>query len=203
MDEMVKRRLAGALVLGSMAAITLPWLFGSPKDPRSSIQASFAGTPLPAPPASPLARARPTPEPGPRTSPRDVRPAAALTPAPRPSAAPVARPTVAPTPRPTLAPTPRPTLAPTPRPAAPSTPAPPASGWVLQLASYRDAQAAEAFIQRLRKDGYQAFSESAVIGGRSYHRVRMGLSMSREEAELLQRRLEQRYRLKAQLFAAR
>ncbi len=189
MDEMVRQRLAGALVLGGIAAIVLPLLFGSPKDPRSSIQASFSGTPVPAP--SPIRPPSSTPSPV-----RESRPSSSA--APR-KVLPEASPQRTAPPLPSVAPRPVPTPEPTPEP----TPRPPASGWVLQLASYRDPDAAEAFVARLRRDGYQAFRESAKIGDRSYHRVRLGLSMSREEAETLQRSLEKRYRLKAQLFAAR
>ena len=181
MDDLVKRRLVGAVVLALLAAVLLPWMFGDPKDPRSSIQASFSGTPLPG--STPRPAATPT-----------ARAVARITPEPRPREA-VARP------KPAARAIPDPTA--TPRPTATPTPAPPASGWVLQLASYKRKPAAESFRQRLSKDGYQAYTQTVTIKGTEYYRVRMGLSMSRREAEQLQRKLEKRYRLQAQLLAAR
>ena len=47
MDELVKQRLVGAVVLALIAVVLIPWMFGSPKDPRMTIQPSFAGTPVP------------------------------------------------------------------------------------------------------------------------------------------------------------
>lgn len=181
MDEMIKQRLVGAVVLALLAAILLPWLFGDPRDPRDSIQASFAGSPVP----------QPTPEP---------RPEPTLEPARQSAAAP----TIAPR-RPAR--TPAPTARPAPVEA--STP-PPATAqaadsahWVLQLVSYRQRKQADAFLERLRKDGHAAYYESVTIQGRTYYRVRLKLTDTRAGALLLKKKLEKTYRLQAQLLASR
>lgn len=127
----------------------------------------------------------------------------------RPSFDSVALPTASPAPRASAIPAPPATpRAPvnTPPPATP-TPVPssavPQARWILQLASFSDASAAQAFLARLQKAGFVAYAEDGSHAGKTWHRVRLRVEGSEAEARRLQSELEKRYRLKAQLLPAR
>jgi DedD protein len=177
MDEMIKQRLVGASVLAVIAAFLLPWLFGHPQDPSLSIQASFSGTPLPERGADEIV-------------------------------APVALPSMKQT---TLAPSasalerareaPKPSRPPAE--AVKQTSGQADRQWVLQLASYREADAADAFLLKLRKDRYDAYRERVNVKGKTYYRVRLKLGGDRDSAQAKQKIIEKTYRVQAQLYSAR
>lgn len=62
LDEQAKARAVGVGIFALAGAILLPWLFGSPVDPRSSIQSRFAeqGSAQPLGPLSAVEEPRPT-----------------------------------------------------------------------------------------------------------------------------------------------
>lgn len=203
MTDEIKQRLVGASVLAVCAAIVLPWLFGNPKDPRGSIQASFDGTPVPvALEAAEIVLVAPSPRVAPTTAPSPPprqTPAQPVAATPRPTPSPA--PTASPTPRPRARATVRP--APTPQVAAAHATAPATRRWILQLASYRNRSAADDFLKRLHKAGHQAYRESVTISGKTYYRVRLRVAGSKDVAQKLQRDIERKYRIQAQLFASR
>ncbi len=184
MDELIKQRIVGAGVLSVLAILLLPWLFGDPADPRSSIHASFSGTPVPVAVESPTSTAAPVL----LTSAAPQDPQAVRSSASGDGAEPSS------TPKPVAR---RKDLAT----AAPEVESP--ARWILQLASYRSQKAADEFVARLTKDGHPAYRESISIQGKPYFRVRMALQEDSKQARQTKKKLEQKYRLQAQLFAAR
>lgn len=185
MDEQVKQRLVGAIILALIGLVLIPWLFGDPKDPRATIHASFSGTPVPLQagdaqsdivlhktPASAAPQAQPSATPR-----RLLLPAS--TPAPQTRTASSAAVASA---------KPRPTVAPA------------AQAWLLQLISYNNKKSADDFRARLRKDGLVAYREEVAIKGKSYFRVRLKVEGSKSQALELKQQLESKYRIQARLL---
>lgn len=82
--------------------------------------------------------------------------------------------------------------------AEPETLAPPGSqgGYEIQVASFPDAAAADAFVAELRKRGHRAYRQAAYVPERGlWHRVRIGSFKTKHEAAAHQKQLEQTERL--------
>lgn len=199
MDNLVKQRVIGAIVLVALAVIFVPMLFESPEDELGPV-----GSNLPTEPDSivreriePLTLPEPPPEPAPQVvleEPADPSAANAdaaidaandggagpTTPSQGTAAAPVAPP---------------PAAKPAPAPPAPTTaPAPasvPQSGWIVQLASLASKDNAMALRERLRGLGYTAFVEETKTAKGVLYRVRVGPELERTAAEALRDRLRQ------------
>lgn len=188
MDDLVKQRLVGAVVLALIALVLIPWMFGSPKDPRVTIQPSFSGTPVPAGADGDseiaLVRATPAPTAAATATPRRLlsKPAAAA----MPPAAPAAEPATTAQDKP-----------------AATKVAPAGQAWLLQLASYSQRAAADDFRKRLSKDGYVSYREQVKINGKTYYRVRLKVNGSKSQAEAVMKTIENKYRLQAKLLPAR
>lgn len=178
MDEQVKQRLVGAIILAVCGLLLIPWLFGDPKDPRASIHASFAGTPLPQQPA-------------------DEQDEIVLN-----QSAATQRPTATATPRRFLSPakTPSPRPSNTPAPQVTTAPAPAAQAWLLQLISYNSKKSADDFRARLRKDGLVAYREEVTVSNKTYYRVRLKVQGNKSRALKLKQQLEDKYRIQARLL---
>jgi len=72
----------------------------------------------------------------------------------------------------------------------------PGSGYVLQVASFRDAEGAEAFRQKLAAKGYPQYTESADLGAKgTWYRVYVGPVASKEAAEAQSRRLQEQEKI--------
>ncbi len=179
MDDLVKQRLVGAVVLALIAVVLVPWMLGSPKDPRMTIQPSFSGTPVPDTPANGdeitlvNSEAAQTPPTAPEATPRRLL------------SDPVAR------------------AMPSPKPAASAAPTAKAESWLLQLASYSNRAAADDFRSRLSKDGYVSYREQVSVSGKTYYRVRLKVNGSKAQAETVKKTIENKYRLQAKLLPAR
>ncbi len=198
MDNLVKQRVIGAIVLVALAVIFVPMLFESPEDELGPV-----GSNLPTEPdgivrerIEPLTLPEPPPEPAPQVvleEPADPSAANAdaaidaandgagpATPSQGTAAAPVAPP---------------PAAKPAPAPPAPTTaPAPasvPQSGWIVQLASLASKDNAMALRERLRGLGYTAFVEETKTAKGVLYRVRVGPELERTAAEALRDRLRQ------------
>ncbi len=187
MDDLVKQRLVGAVVLALIALVLIPWMFGSPKDPRVTIQPSFSGTPVPVGLEGnaeiALVQAAPAtehPATMPSATPRRFlsEPAAAAMPSTQPTRSPQAT-------------------------AAPVKNTQAGQGWLLQLASYGQRAAADDFRKRLSNDGYVSYREQVTINGKTYYRVRLKVNGSKAQAESVMKTLENKYRLQAKLLPAR
>ena len=184
MDELVKQRLVGAVILAILAMVLIPWLFGDPKDPRETIHPSFSGTPVPLSPVG---------------TQQDI---VLLQNTPAPSL----RPQSTATPRRVLSPAqaqgnskPAASLKPTAKPRPPEPSAAP-QAWLIQLISYNNKKSADDFRARLRKDGLVAYREKVSISGKTYYRVRLKVQGSKSQAKDLQKRLENKYRIQAKLL---
>lgn len=219
MDNLVKQRVIGAVVLVALAVIFVPMLLEQPEDELGPVGSNLPDQPeqivrdrvepliLPEPPQesepaqvvldAPAADAGAPVETPPQAEP--VSPTAAEPPAEsEPAPAQAATPAVPTTPAEPVAP-PAAVPAPAPAPAAASpqtTPAQPLSGWVVQLASLASKANALALQERLRGLGYTAFVEEAKTAQGVLFRVRVGPELERANAEQLRNRLEQQVQLK-------
>ncbi|MGJ8668651.1 MAG: SPOR domain-containing protein [Oceanococcus sp.] len=188
MDDLVKQRLVGAIILALLALVLIPWLFGNPQDPRASIHASFTGTPVPL--------QRPESEReivlSQRVESSESRTESQPTETPRRLLSPVKSTATAqpaqskPSTQPSSKPKPKPT--------------PSAQAWLLQLISYNNKKSADEFRARLRKDGLVAYREQVTVSGKTYFRVRLKVQGSKSQAKDLQQQLEKKYRIQAKLL---
>ncbi|MBZ0071711.1 MAG: SPOR domain-containing protein [Gammaproteobacteria bacterium] len=202
MDNLVKQRVIGAIVLVALAVIFVPMLFETPEDELGPV-----GSNLPTEPDSivreriePLTLPEPPPEPEPApqvileepADPSAANADAAIDAANDSGAGPAA-PSQGTAGAP-VAPPP-PAAKPAPVPPAPTTaPAPasvPQSGWIVQLASLASKDNAMALRERLRGLGYTAFVEETKTAKGVLYRVRVGPELERTAAEALRDRLRQ------------
>ena len=223
MDNLVKQRVIGAVVLVALAVIFVPMLLEQPEDELGPVGSNLPDKPeqivrdrvepliLPEPPQesepAQVVLDAPSADTG---APVEIQPQAEppVPPAEAPAAAPTSAqesapaqepaPAVPTTPAEPVAPAaaaPAPASAPT---AAPpqATPAQPLSGWVVQLASLASKDNALALQERLRGLGYTAFVEEAKTAQGVLFRVRVGPELERPNAEKLRDRLEQQVQLK-------
>lgn len=184
MDNLVKQRVVGAVVLVALAVIFIPIFLEGPDDeagPRSldipqPLQEMHEGRiedlePLEVPP-EPVTTVV-IGEPG-ASAPE---PSAAAPNAKVPSSGPTAAPEPQPVQEPALAPAPPATT-------APAT-APVTSGWVVQVGAFGQEANAIGLRDRLRKAGHSAFVERVSVDGAAVYRVRVGPYSERPEAEAL------------------
>jgi cell division septation protein DedD len=87
--------------------------------------------------------------------------------------------------------------APTPTGARRITPAPVSSGWSVQIASTTDLGEALKVVQRLRANGYDAYTRRREIAGATWYRVRVGNFKTRGEAKHLEEQLRRELQLDA------
>ncbi|HEY9150521.1 MAG TPA: SPOR domain-containing protein [Gammaproteobacteria bacterium] len=194
MDNLVKQRVVGAVVLVALAVIFIPILLEGPDDdagPRS--------LDLPQPieemregriePMEPVLVVPPDPvttvvigEDGTATMAPDTTvavPEAPATEVAPESGAETPSPAAA-APQADTAPEPQPDTAPQARdtPSAPAT-----AGWVVQVGAFGQEANAIALRDRLRKAGYTAFVERVVVDAKTVYRVRVGPYVERSAAE--------------------
>ncbi len=68
-------------------------------------------------------------------------------------------------------------------------------GFLVQVASFKDQEDAEAFVQELRSRGHKAFRQAANVPGRGiWHRVRIGSFKSKYQAKLYKEKFEKEER---------
>jgi DedD protein len=198
MEESLKARLIGAVVLVALAVLLIPELLSGRKAPepvaeegagprgtrtftielgQAPAQASRSPATTPAPVPSPAA-ANPLPVP-PVTDP-GVQPPAGQ---PVETAAGTAQ---SPEPEPTPAPAAARDAKPAPTQGAPS------GGWVVQVGAFGSADTARKLVQDLGGAGYRAFVSPVNRGGKTLYRVRVGPADDRAGAEQLVPRLKAR-----------
>ncbi|SDX67587.1 DedD protein [Pseudomonas syringae] len=209
LDNVVKQRMVGALVLIAVAVIFLPMLF-TREDETRHVQVEAPSAPQA--PATSQVRVDPVPVPEPQVLPQEPvpddaasnqPPAMPITPAPAQStpaqsASPVAS---APAQKPVVKPAPA--AAPSasvPAPAAPAKPAAPAGvdanglsiSWSVQLASMSNRANADNLQKTLRTQGYNAYIRTAD----GVNRVFVGPLIERAEADRLRDQLDKQQKLK-------
>lgn len=105
-----------------------------------------------------------------------------------PESEPIPEPEIVPAPEPELEPTPTPVVVETApdRPEPPPEPQPAPTGgpaWIVQVASLSDPQGAKKLQGELRAKGFPAFIETAEVGQKRFHRVRVGPELDRKRIE--------------------
>lgn len=198
MDNGLKQRIIGAIVLVIAAVVFLPMLLsGQDETVRVEVDA-------PEPPEmdpTPIARAAPVELAEPEQLP-DIPPSV---PTPDPIDPPrPGEPETPPEPAVAVAPA-APAVAPPPPPAAPqpATPEPAAAqgDWVVQLGSFSSAGNASALSEKLRTQGYNAYTVPSQVNGNSITRVFVGPVVDREGANRLRDELARRSGSKGMVMA--
>jgi DedD protein len=193
MEEGSKRRLVGTAVVVLLLVIFLPMLLEEePRNPVSDEELEIPPSPefkkdfdpaLSEPAAETFAV--PSAPELPPAEPYREDPVASEPPAP--AQVPTSTPEPAqeePAPAPVVKTEPKP--APEPEPAAmPQKPVSNGASWVIQVASLSQPERAATLERELRAKGFPAFIEKAVVGGKTYHRVRVGPEISRREIEAM------------------
>ena len=198
MNEQIKQRLVGAVVLVSLAVIFIPMLLDGGENssmPRfgSNIpqQPEFDFEPLEIPLQSPAAE---TERPQVIDKPEQSTPPVASAP-PKASSEPAP---VKPVPDKPLVAKPEPTRE-APKEAADAI-KPTANGepiaWVLQVGSFSQSANALALRDKLRQNGFTAFVEKYRDAGNTSYRVRVGPELKRETIEKQQGQIEAKLKLK-------
>lgn len=188
MDQGLKQRIIGALVLIVAAVVFLPMLL-SGQDETVTVEVD-------APPAPQMDQreidvAAPVELPQPEQVP-DLPP----TPLPDPAPIPLPEPSEPPTPpEPAVAVVTEPEPVVQDEPAStPSVPAPaPAGDWVVQLGSFSNDANAQGLRETLLTQGYNAYTRSSTVDGKSLTRVYVGPVIDREGANRLRDELARRH----------
>lgn len=192
MEQQLKQRLVGAVVLVSLAVIFIPVILEGPGDewpPRNHN--------IPQPPALDFRTGMELPLPeatdAPAAGPASASPAVAPVP---PAAEP--EPALTPVPEALAQAEPAPPATPAPPPAAPAgkAAAAPADGWYAQVGSFSQQANAEGLRARLVKAGYAAHLQQTATGKGSSYRVLVGPERTREAAEKLLQTLGRKQQLK-------
>lgn len=188
MDEQLKRRLVGAVVLVALAVIAIPMLIGQrPGAGTDRLEGELPEGEL-APFDSRLLRDE---IPGPETV--IIAPATIVKPFEEPADAPppaAGRPDPAPEVK-----TVRKTPPAKDRPSVPERHAqvdPKLSAWVIQVGSFSQRDNAEDLVERLRKAGFDTMApQPAQVSGKTVYRVQVGPEADRKRAEQLVTRIKQ------------
>lgn len=185
MNEQLKKRLVGAIVLVALAVIFVPMLLEG--DKRSGIP--MFGSNVPEPPENrvgmvdiPL-QVPPPPAYAPVVVERELPPEPAPAAAPEPVPAPVATPAAPPPPKPAAPVQPvKPADVVTAKPAA-------GESWAVQVGSFSEQANAIRLRDSLRGKGYPAYVEQVKLASGTSYRVRVGPTLSRTDAEAIQAKL--------------
>ena len=220
MEESLKARLIGAVVLVALAVLLIPELLSGRKvaepaaeegtGPRGTRtftielgqapgQATRSPTASPAPvpsvtPSGPLP-APPVTEPGtdpPAGQPADAVAGAAQSPQPGPAPAPAAALAAKPAQSAPPSVETAPDGAPRAEPKPPPALSAPGGGWAVQVGAFGSADTARKLVRDLSGDGYRAFVSPVNRGGKTLYRVRVGPAGDRAGAEQLVPRLKAR-----------
>ncbi len=209
MDQSLKARLIGAIVLVLFVVLVVPELLSGRKSGTTepvgvstgdgqtrtyTIELGKGVAPAPAdtnatrpiaPESSPLATERPT-----------VRDASGSTP-PRTTSSPAREAKVAATTQQPERATPERSAAPpardaTPEPTAADMPARARGTWSVQVGAFGSAESARRLVQTLESDGFRAYVSPVELNGKTLHRVRVGPEAARPQADALAGRLKAR-----------
>jgi DedD protein len=191
LNEHVKQRLVGAVVLVSLAVIFIPMLldsgeqggmpmFGSniPKKPDYQ----FEPLDIPLEPVKPIESDKPLLVDKPESAP-----------APKPNAKPVAEPAVQPAPSKAEE---KPLVVKAEPTNKADTPPKDATAWVVQVGSFSNSANALKLRDKLRAKGFAAFVEKLEGEGDTVYRVRVGPELKREIAESTRDKLQNEMKLK-------
>lgn len=209
MDQMLKQRLIGAIVIIALAVIFIPMILEGPGRESSTRTENMPPPPaidyetevdLPVPAAS-SESAEPAETPAANAA--QEQEVSALPAEPAPVAAPAPAP-VKPVETSAPPPTPKPVVAKQSPPAEKSAPktvsAAGQGGWVLQVGSFTQQANAQSLRDRLKKDGYLVTVQRAKGPEGSVHRVLVGPVSDRPAAEKLRDKLAREQKLSAMVL---
>jgi len=209
MDNLLKQRLVGAVVLVALGVIFIPMLLEGPNrtlvpdmDEMPEPETLAPELPLePFPPAEapqPPQRAIVTEPAGTATS------AGSADEAPQTPPEPVTPPPVPALPQPAAEPV-KPPVAEKPdtRPAAAPVPDKAADSWVVQVVSLSSKANALALRDKLRKGGFATQVEQVRIDGKTHYRVRVGPFLERADADRAREQIAQRFAQNGRVMSAR
>ena len=203
MDQMLKQRLIGAIVLISLAVIFIPMILEGPDDklsprtqdmppPPTIDYQTEVELPVPAEPAEPTV---PTEAPAASVTEQEAsaipEPSVTEPEPPATQAEPVKAAVVPPA---VVKPQPE-----TPPKAAPA-PASPGGGWIVQAGSFSQQPNARSLRDRLKKSGYQAFLQDVKSADGHAYRVLIGPMKDRGAADKLRDKLAREQKLKAMVL---
>lgn len=202
MDQGLKQRIIGALVLIIAAVVFLPMLLSGQDE---TVTVEIDAPPAPQMDEREIDVAAPVELPQPEQVP-DLPP----TPLPDPKPIPLPEPAEPPAP-----PEPAVEIIAEPAPAAPDEPAPaaepptpaetasaPAGDWVVQLGSFSNTANAEGLRDTLLTQGYNAYTRSSSVDGKSVTRVYVGPVIDRDGANRLRDELARRHGSKGMVVAS-
>lgn len=199
MDEGLKQRIIGALVLVVAAVIFLPMLL-SGQDETEQVQVDVPEQPV----LDEREIAAAVPPSLPEPAPVPEIPQSAGEPAGEPAATPLPD-TASIEPVPVVTEPAAPAAEPEPAPAPAEQPAAPveatSGGWVIQQASFSSVENAEGFRKTLTGQGYNAYTRSAQTDGKTIVRVYVGPLESREAAARVRDELQRRHQSKGLILA--
>lgn len=72
--------------------------------------------------------------------------------------------------------------------------------WIVQVASFTDVDKAKTLNQQLLDDGYKAYSRRVIIGGESNYRIYVGPKVTKQTMLEQQQAIERKYKLKTLLL---
>lgn len=203
MDQGLKQRIIGALVLIVAAVVFLPMLLSGQDE---TVTVEIDAPPAPHMDEREIDVAAPVELPQPEQVP-DLPP----TPLPDPKPIPFPDPTEPPAPpEPAVAviAEPAPAVPDEPAPATESPPAPaepvaaPVGDWVVQLGSFSSTANAEGLRDTLLTQGYNAYTQSSHVDGKSVTRVYVGPVVDRDGANRLRDELARRHGSKGMVVAS-
>lgn len=187
MNEHIKQRLVGAVVLVSLAVIFIPMLldsgekggmplFGSNIPDKPAYQ--FEPLDIPLEPVKPIEADKPLLVEKPEQAPPKVKPAPEKAKQPAPATV-DEKPLVVKS-----------------APASKNKPAKDSTAWVVQVGSFSNSANALKLRNKLRAKGFTAFVEKLESSGTTAYRVRVGPELKREIAESLRDKLQNQMKLK-------
>ncbi len=190
MNDILKQRLVGALILVALGVVFWPIIFVEPGERSSPGRVEIPPPPLIdtspiEPPGEGDLRASPEAEPEAGTAPVEVTPMSAE--GALDANAPV----------PSAAPTPEPQARSTPpqKPALDSSGLP--VGWILQVATVSNAAKADELRDRLLASGEKAYVKKLEAGGKVLYRVSIGPNVERAQLEKIQPQIDSRFGVKS------
>lgn len=196
MDQGLKQRIIGALVLIIAAVVFLPMLLSgqdetvtvevdAPPAPQMDEREIDVAAPVELPRPEQVPDLPPTPLPDPKPIPM-----------PEPS-----EPPAPPEPAIAVATEPEPVVPEEPTPASPPAASAPAGDWVVQLGSFSNTANAEGLRETLLTQGYNAYTKTSSVDGKSVTRVYVGPVINREGANSLRDELARRHGSKGMVVA--
>ena len=202
MDDALKARLIGAVVLVAVAVLLIPELLSGrkPVEPAGAEGETQPGMrtvviDLPGGGARPAesAEAR-APSPSPAVPPASGAPVTAVAPevaqsdgtvarAPEPERTTAGRESAVTAPEPAAPPVPTPQIEAAAPPAPAAAQRPTTGGWAVQVGAFGSAETANGLVRKLAAEGYHAFVAPVQRGGKTLHRVRVGPQPDKAGAE--------------------